>query len=139
MNALIAKYHTPYHQRLTDAGKEAILGIDCHTMAAKGPPVGPDPGAVRPAICLGDCSGTSVPEEWMAILVKSFTESFGYPVHCNKPFRGGYITQRHAEEIPWVQLELSRAPFLSFEKKRQAVIDALRAFYREVKPSPLSR
>jgi len=31
-----------------------MLGIDCHTMAAKGPPIGPDPGKERPLVCLSN-------------------------------------------------------------------------------------
>ena len=43
---LLDRYHRPYHQRLTELANErcARLAIDCHTMAAKGPPVGPDSG-----------------------------------------------------------------------------------------------
>jgi N-formylglutamate amidohydrolase len=41
---LIEKYHRPYHQKLTRFAEQAILGVDCHTMAEKGPPVGPDSG-----------------------------------------------------------------------------------------------
>lgn len=129
---LITRYHRPYHKKLHDATRGVLMGVDCHTMAAKGPPVGPDPGVVRPAICLGDCGGTSIPEDWMALLVSAFSDAFDYPVHVNKPFRGGYITQRHAEEMPWVQLELSRAPFMTFDQKRNAVLSALRQFCSRV-------
>ena len=45
----------------------------------------------------------------------------------NDPFRGGFITRSHAAEMPWVQLEMSRAPFASNAEKRQRMLRALTA------------
>ncbi len=59
IDKLLERYHRPYHQRLRRVPSSAILGIDCHTMAAKGPPVGPDAGKVRPFVCLSDGNGTT--------------------------------------------------------------------------------
>ena len=126
IDGLLDAYHGPYHQRLTElgAGGEWMLGVDCHTMAAAGPPVGPDPGIERPWVCLSNGDGTC-PQEWIESLRGCFEEQLEGPVRVNDPFRGGYITRSHAAEMPWIQIELSRAPFMSNEDKRHAVLTAL--------------
>jgi len=122
---LLTKYYRPFHQRLSDlAGHGVLLGIDCHTMAAKGPPVGPDPGKERPWVCLSNAEGTC-PSTWMTGLKDCFEAEFGSHVAINDPFTGGYITRTHAAEMPWVQLELSRAPFLTNQEKKDRVLRAL--------------
>ena len=124
IEALIEKYYRPYHRRLSHVPKGVILGIDCHTMAAKGPPVGPDPGRTRPAVCLSDGDGTC-PEVWIQSLSECFAQAFNAEVSVNQPFRGGYIVQSHAGELPWVQLELSRAAFLGNREKGVRVLKSL--------------
>ncbi len=125
---LDTEYH-PYHERLSDCSTWGLkFGIDCHTMAAVGPPVAPDPGVERPQVCLGDLAGKSLPKGWMEDLVAAFTEVFQCSIAVNEPFQGGHITRRHHRDMPWVQLELSRAPFLANEEKSARVIQALRLF-----------
>lgn len=132
---LLDRYYFPYHAQLTNsAGKDTMLAIDCHTMASSGPPVGPDPGSVRPMVCLSNADGTC-PEEWFYLLADCLRESFGCEVSLNKPFKGGYIIRHHSKEISWLQLELSRDPSLSIEYKRNAVISALKQWYRTVSKS----
>lgn len=132
---LLDSYYFPYHRQLTDAaGKEIILAIDCHTMSSSGPPVGPDPGSVRPMVCLSNADGTC-PEEWFLLLSDCLSKSFGCEVSLNNPFRGGYIIRHHSKEMPWIQLELSRNPSLSVEYKRNAVISALKQWCRIVTKS----
>ena len=127
VEALLDRFYHPYHARLTESAMGGVrLGIDCHTMIASGPPVSPDPGGGRPWVCLSNGDGTC-PDEWMEALRRSFAAEFGGNVRVNDPFRGGYITCTHAAEMPWVQLELSRAPFCSLEEKRSRVLRALRA------------
>ena len=123
---LLDAYYVPYHRRLSELGASGQwpLGIDCHTMAASGPPVGPDPGAERPWICLSNGDRTC-PQEWIEGLAACFADLIGSPVGINDPFRGGYITSSHAAEMPWIQLELSRAPFMPNHDKRQMVLSAL--------------
>lgn len=58
METLLAQYYRPYHQDLFRLADNVVAGIDCHTMAAVGPPVGPDPGLERPAACLSNADGT---------------------------------------------------------------------------------
>ena len=132
VQALLEKYHRPYHQRLTRLGGGGLrLAVDCHTMAAKGPPVGPDPGVERPRVCISNGDGTC-PNEWMDTLKECLEERFGPYVSINHPFKGGYITRTHASEMPWVQLEMSRAPFASNAQKREYVLAALSAWTHKV-------
>jgi N-formylglutamate amidohydrolase len=123
---LLDLYYHPYHMRLRDLAKTGVkLGVDLHTMAATGPPVGPDPGIERPRVCLSNGDGTTCPHEWTASLKKCFEEGFGSNVRINDPFKGGFITRSHGAELPWIQVELSRAPFMSNAEKLHAVLDAL--------------
>jgi formiminoglutamase len=122
---LLEKYYFPYHNRLTKlADKSVVLGIDCHTMSETGPPEGPDPGKERPWICLSNAAGTC-PSAWFEQLAKSLGEQFEGNVSLNDPFKGGYITRRHASEMSWIQLELSRESYMSNTEKRQRVVRAL--------------
>ena len=127
VETLLARHYRPYHARLGElAGQGVRLAVDCHTMLAIGPPIGPGPGQERPHVCLGNADG-ACPGEWMACLQRSFREQFGRRVTVNEPFRGGFITCSHAAEMPWVQLELSRAPFATDPEKRRRVLRALQA------------
>lgn len=128
VSELLRCYYHPYHERLTElATAEVVLGVDCHTMAAEAPPIAPRPGERRPEICLGNDDG-SCPERWLNELAAAFEEAFDLPVAVNRPFAGGHIIRAHADELPWVQLELSRAAFLSPADKGERVLDALAVF-----------
>jgi formiminoglutamase len=122
---LLARYHRPYHQRLRRAPGSAVLGVDCHTMAAKGPPVGPDAGQTRPRICVSDGGGTTCPSMWVDALREDLFSAFETGVAVNEPFAGGWITRSHSAERPFVQLELSREPFDTWAGKRERVFAAL--------------
>ncbi len=125
---LLARHYRPYHARLRRlAGDGVVLGVDCHTMAAHGPPVGPDPGVERPWVCLGDADG-ACPRPWTESMARCLAEAFDHAVSINQPFSGGFITRSHAAELPWIQIELSRAPFMSDAEKRARVLRALAAW-----------
>ena len=124
---LLERYYVPYHRRLGAAAGSVRLGLDCHTMAAFGPPVGPDPGLERPPICLSNADGTC-PENWLIGLAESMELSLGVKVSLNHPFQGGYIVRRHAREMPWIQIEFSRAEAMSLEQKSQGLLAALKAW-----------
>lgn len=130
IETLIEKYYRPYHTDLTNYAEGIKLGVDCHTMAAKGPPVGPDPGIERPLICMSNADFTC-PQEWITSLAECFEKVFETEVSINKPFKGGYIIRSHASELPWVQIELSRAQHFSDEEKSSRVIEALSKWCRE--------
>lgn len=125
---LLERYHRPYHARLGElAGSGVRLGIDCHTMAAEGPPVGPDAGRPRPLLCLCDAGGT-LPREWLRILADCLESAFDTRPAVNDPFQGGYIIRSHSAELPWVQLEVSRANVMPAAEKRKRVLDSFRSF-----------
>jgi formiminoglutamase len=126
VETLLRKHYRPYHEKLTlwANEKKVMLGVDCHTMASQGPPLGPDPGKERPLVCLSNAGGTC-PDEWLSLLAACFGESFQTDVSINEPFTGGYIIRSHSVELPWVQVEISRAPVLSNREKRLAVLNAL--------------
>ena len=123
---LLDAYYAPYHARLTEIGIAGRwpLGVDCHTMAAVGPPVGPDPGRERPWVCVSNADGTC-PQEWVDTLQEGFQQQLDGPVKVNDPFRGGYTCRSHSAEMPWVQIELSRADYLPYDAKRRVVLAAL--------------
>jgi N-formylglutamate amidohydrolase len=89
--------------------------------------VGPDTGSKRPAVCIGIGDGTC-PPEWLARMVECFAAGFDGDVTVNDPFRGGWITRFHSQEMPWIQLELSRAPGLTPGEKRERVLTALQTW-----------
>lgn len=128
IESLIAKYHRRYHAELTRlATRRVRLGVDCHTMAKTAPPIAPDPGSERPVVCLSNADGTCSKEDF-ELLADCLTASFGSAVSRNDPFQGGYIVRSHAAEMPWVQLELTRAHVISNKEKRRCVLEALRAW-----------
>jgi formiminoglutamase len=128
---LLERYYHPYHQRLSESAAYVKFGVDCHTMAAIGPPSATDSGIKRPDICLSNADRTC-PQDWFEKIIHCFKESFDSEVSVNHPFKGGYITRSHSSELPWVQVELSRAPFLQIAKKRECVLKAFTLFSRMV-------
>jgi len=127
IQTLILGYYQPYHSQLSEWAEDVLFGIDCHTMAAAGPPIGPDEGQARPHICLSNAEGTCSQTQ-LERLAGCLEEQFGFNPAINQPFRGGYIVRTHAAELPWVQLEISRKPFLSLEQKHRSVVSALKRF-----------
>jgi formiminoglutamase len=132
---LLAKYYEPYHRKLTASARQAQLGLDCHTMAAIAPPIGPDSGQRRPRICLGNDHGSSCPARTLEHLAHHLALAFDCEVALNRPFAGGYITRSRPGDIPWVQLELSREPWLQYAAKREKLIQALKLCWLEIQGS----
>ncbi len=132
VDALLSRYHRPYHRDLTRLARPPVrCGVDCHTMLAKGPPIGPGPGLERPWVCLSNGGGTC-PPEWISILQRCFQQVCDGLVAINDPFKGGFIIRAHAAEMPWIQLELSRSPFASDSEKRHMVRTALVKFCSDI-------
>jgi formiminoglutamase len=131
---LLTKYYHPYHQkleRLTNT-ENIVVGIDCHTMAAVGPPIGPDAGKSRPLVCLSNADGTC-PDDWLTELAQCFQNVFPNElVKINEPFKGGYIIRNHSAKIPWLQIELSRTESISNKDKRNWIREALSAWGKVV-------
>jgi N-formylglutamate amidohydrolase len=64
--------------------------------------------------------------EWVETLSRILAERIGRPVTLNDPFKGGFITRSHANEMPWIQIELSRGGFATAQEKSRAVRSALK-------------
>ena len=131
---LLAVYYHPYHQKLEQlADNDRIkVGIDCHTMAAVGPPIGPDAGKVRPLVCISNADGTC-PDAWVHELANCFQKVFPKEqVNINEPFKGGYIIRNHSAKLPWVQIELSRTEKLFDRDKKTGAMKALSAWSKVV-------
>ena len=128
---LLNRYYHPYHRKLSRLIGGVLLGIDCHTMVAEAPPICPDSGTTRPYICLSNAEGTCS-AKWTKLMVSCLESAFGLPVSVNDPFTGGFIIRAHAHELPWIQLELSRAPFMSLGEKKSKVLSAFQSFCTEM-------
>lgn len=124
---LLEKYYRPYHEQLRDLAGDVQFGMDCHTMAAVGPPVGPDAGRERPLICLSNADGT-FPTDWLEALRRCFGAAFEADIAVNDPFTGGYIIRAHSREIPWVQVEISRTGAKDAYWKKSRFLEALASF-----------
>jgi N-formylglutamate amidohydrolase len=125
VRTLINRYWRPYHEELTQLSScGAVIGIDCHTMVETAPPISPISGQTRPSVCLGFADGTC-PEEWIRALKESLEIEFRMEVKTNDPFRGGYIIRKHSNELPWMQIEMSRGDFMDIYKKKEHFMNAL--------------
>ncbi len=130
---LLARYYEPFHERLRElAASPALLGIDCHTMAATAPPIGPDPGVTRPMVCLSDGNGTSCPHAWVQIMTECLAEVFDGDIRVNHPFTGGYITKTYGRAKPWLQLELNRTDRIPHHDKSARIGQAFTAWAKRV-------
>ena len=130
VNSLISMFYDPYHFNLSkQAWNDVLLGIDCHTMNPTAPAIGPDAGQKRPYICISNRNGATASDDLLLKLAGCLKKTFGVDVAINTPFKGGYIIQRHHQEIPWIQLEISQEPFLNNSQKGQAVLEAIRLFF----------
>jgi formiminoglutamase len=115
---------------MSEMGRRDIrLGLDCHTMAAIGPPIGPLAGRERPFICLSNGKRTC-PSSWIESLADCLEGTFNVSVSINRPFQGGYIIRRYSTTLPWIQIELSRAPFLPNDEKRARLHAAMTEWCR---------
>lgn len=133
IRTVLERYYFPYHDKLAAAAATGgiKLGLDCHTMSPIGPPVGPDPGRIRPLVCLSNRNGTC-PQEWLYSLASCFTEVFKEKVAINNPFYGGYIIQSHASEMAWIQVEISQTDVYSNVFKRNCMLEGLQRFCHTV-------
>jgi N-formylglutamate amidohydrolase len=112
--ARIQVLYRPYHARLDALVERAhrrfgrALLIDCHSMPSNAADVG------GWDIVLGDRFGASATPVVIEALESSLRES-GYRVRRNKPFAGGYITERFGapgDGVHAVQIEIARALYL---------------------------
>lgn len=129
---LLDNYYYPYHAMLQSSSKGNLMGIDCHTMLSESPPISSLPGIKRPKICLSN-AGETCSENWLSIFAGCLEIEFGFSISINYPFMGGHIIRSHASELPWMQLELSREEFMSYQEKKEKLIKAILSFYKKIK------
>ena len=99
-------------------------------MAAIGATLADDKGIERPLVSIADSNGLTLPLVWRERFVECLEKAFELPVAVNHPFSGGHISSTHSTELPWVQLEFSRAPFYNLYEKRERLLRALYDFCR---------
>ncbi|OQX96612.1 MAG: hypothetical protein B6I24_11180 [Bacteroidetes bacterium 4572_128] len=157
---LKAKYYYPYFEFLEKTIKNGKIkmGVDCHSMAEVTPPIGgDDAGKARSLICLGnlgDINGKKcLPHNRLSastdlinfckdefiIAFRNEDVEIEVPAICttNVPyeggyFEGGYITRKMShEKIPFFQIEMSRALYLSkkYFNEKTLEIDSKRLKY----------
>jgi formiminoglutamase len=133
---LLDKYYFPYHKQLGEQIKNSDLklAVDCHSMAAKSPPIEADAGAVRPLICLGNLGDeygqiepvlnrVTCDQGLIRFMADEFRIMFQHEdlevdpldiATLNVPFNGGHITRCYGGQgVPFVQIEMSRALYLT--------------------------
>ena len=115
----IERLYKPYHATLAElldgARKRFGYGVlvDFHSM----PSYQGEKSSHKVDFVLGDRFGTSCPRE-MVRLVERFLTGLGYRVALNKPYAGGYITERYgtpSEGLHALQIEVNRALYMDEE------------------------
>lgn len=116
INRLYKPYHATLMELLHDArcqfGYAAL--IDFHSMPSY---QGDRSNVQKVDFVLGDRFGTSCPRE-MVRIVERYLTGLGYKVALNKPYAGGYITERYgvpAEGMHTLQIEVNRALYMDEE------------------------
>ncbi len=119
VNILLEKYYHPYHQKIQAAlaqNKDLALMLDCHSMEAVGPVIGPDTGIERPAVCLGSRHGQSCSAAMMQRMAGAMRRAFDLredQLAIDRPFAGGHITKLYGNNpLPCIQIELNRGLYL---------------------------
>jgi N-formylglutamate amidohydrolase len=128
-NFRVSNYYLPYHDSLRQLVGDtwrrfgtAIL-IDCHSM----PSAAGLAGSGRPDIVLGDRHGTSC-AAWITQHLEDSLCSHGLKVSRNRPYAGGYITQKYGrprEGVHAVQIEINRMLYMN-----EATLKRTRGFSR---------
>jgi N-formylglutamate amidohydrolase len=123
--ARIAALHRPYHERLSGLVERArarfglSILIDCHSM--------PSTLAEGPLdIVIGDRFGASA-AGWVVEALESALLARGYRLRRNKPYAGGYITERYgapANARHAVQIEINRALYM--DERRMVKLERAR-------------
>jgi N-formylglutamate amidohydrolase len=133
----LAQYYDPYHAAIERAlaSRRIRFFLDGHSMVARGPAIGPDQDAPRPAFCIGnfgDAEGDPDPasgpvscapplargiRDKLGHLLKDLIAASGLPEGpaLNRPFDGGHILRRYSRppfSVPGVMIEVNRALYL---------------------------
>lgn len=116
----INRLYKPYHSALSELLNEArqrygyAVLIDFHSM----PSYQGDRGNLQKVdFVLGDRFGTSCARD-MVRIIERFLTGLGYKVALNKPYAGGYITERYGmpnEGLHTLQIEVNRSLYMDEE------------------------
>ncbi len=124
VDALIRKYHDPYHDRIDKLMPEVQFLIDGHSYLPVGPKLRRDSGEERPDINLGNMNFSTCTRE-QTVFFREFFEERGYSVRINFPYTGKYILGHHCHRrrippflVPGIQIEINQGLYIkpdSFE------------------------
>ena len=113
IEGLYKPYHRALRRLITRVHRDfgAVVLVDCHSMpsAAGGKEERP-----RPDFVIGDRYGTSSAQV-VSDAVEAALAGFGYRVHRNKPYAGGFITEHYggpAAGLHAIQLEVNRGLYM---------------------------
>jgi N-formylglutamate amidohydrolase len=118
--ARIDTCYRPYHAALTQLVEETkrrfgvAVVVDCHSMPSVGGPMDKDPGARRVDFVLGDAYGAACHPS-LTLAAEAKLRSYGYAVHRNMPYAGGYTTRHYgspARSQHALQIEINRALYM---------------------------
>ncbi len=123
--ARIKQLHLPYHRKLSELLDEAFAAagfavlIDCHSMPSL---AGSETGGRAVDFVLGDRFGSSCSAKLTQLVRDKLTE-LGYFVVLNKPYAGGYITEKYGDPkhgVHALQIEINRALYLDEDSLRKS-------------------
>jgi N-formylglutamate amidohydrolase len=112
--------YRPYHEALTRLVEQTkrrfgiAVVVDCHSMPSVGGPMDRDPGARRVDFVLGDAYGAAC-HPALTLAAEAKLRSFGYAVHRNMPYAGGYTTRHYGNpgrDQHALQIEINRALYM---------------------------
>lgn len=140
VQALIKKYHDPFHEEIDSHMAKAKFLIDCHSYLPVGPPLKVDAGKPRPDVCLGNMNYSTCTREH-TMFFREFFERHGYSVSINFPYQGKYTLGRHCHRrriphflVPGIQIELNQKLYADPETHavNEEVIAGLNDLMRKV-------
>jgi len=136
----LTQYYDPFHAALGRAFSSGSIRffIDGHSMTAHGPAIGPDQGAARPSLCIGNfgdadgdpaagplsCPGPLARgiRDQLAESLRDLIAASGLDAPAlNSPFDGGHILRRYSAapfSVPGVMIEVNRALYLDEDSLR---------------------
>ncbi len=118
VEALIKRYHDPYHEEIDNCIPHTRFLIDGHSYMPVGPKLKKDSGQERPDINLGNLNYSSCSRE-QTIFFREFFEERSYSVSINFPYTGKYILGHHCHRrrippflVPGIQIELNQGLYV---------------------------
>lgn len=121
VDALIKKYHEPFHERIDAAMPNVEFLIDCHSYLPVGPKLKRDSGLPRPDFNIGNANYSSCSRKH-TVFFRDFFQERGYTVEINFPYAGKYILGHHCHRrripgflVPGIQIEINQGLYLKHD------------------------